>query len=516
MERPAKRGREGRSAIALLALAFALVALGGCGGRGAQRVTFHWWMARPAPGFDPDGPPDAPRAAVERLLTRSLVEEDTLGRPQLVAARGVTISPDRLRYTFELRNDLRFTDGSPCRSDNFRDALEAGLGRRDHSTREWLLGAVRGVDAVRAGRRLPELGIDTPDAHTLVLQLARPDTMLLAKLAVPGVTEAWAKRDSAADWSHAVGLGPYRVVRSDALRLTLVSDGRVGPDTVAIRFALGGPRARAQLRAGGVDLMWPCPPRLLDEGVAGPYRPATRAAVPARWVVLVMRADVPPTTKLAARRALAHGFPRAELPRVAGPGAREVQQWMPGSGPPSFPNLDLNELQSWLERGKLGRSFHVTLAFEADGPSAEIARSLQGEWARHGLYVDLLPLRGRALREQMTAGQAQALLLEYQALTDDAVGALAPLVMPIRGPAVGNFRTGWRTREFDPWLAPRRAAPALNAAYVERRLEEETIVLPLVDLSWVWLAREGGPRVSFHPRFGPSAADPIAPPNRKR
>ena len=491
-------------ALVLLALGFA-----GCGGKRAATVTFHWWMARTAPSFDPDGPPDAARAAIERLLTRSLVEEDTLGKPVLVAARNLTISPDRLRYTFEIRDDLRFTDGTPCRSENFRDALEAGLGRRDHSTREWLLGAVRGVDAVRAGRRLPVLGIDAPDPRTLVLQLARPDSMLLAKLAVPGASEAWAKRDSAGDWSHAVGLGPYRVAKYDGLRLTLVRNRRASPDSIAIRFALGGARARAQLRSGAVDLMWPCPSHLLEEGVSPPYRAHTRAAVPSRWLALVMRADVPPTTKLAARRALANGFPRGELTRTAGLGSREIQEWIPGSGTPAFPNLDVGELQNWLERGNLGRSFHVTLAFEADGPAADLARSLQGEWARHGLYVDLQALRGRALREQMLSGQAQGLLAEYQALTGDAAGALAPLVMPLRGPAVGSFRTGWRTREFDPWLGPRRTAPPLNAAYVERRLEEETIVLPLVELSWAWLARDGGPQVSFHPRFGPSAADPL-------
>src|SRR5262249_29396795 len=154
--------------------------------------------------------------------------------------------------------------------------LESGLGRRDHATREWLLGAIRGVDAVRSGRRVPELGIETPDAHTLVLQLAHPDSMLLAKLAVPGVSSACAKRDSAADWSHAIGLGPYRVARSDAVRLALVRRAGAGPDTIAIRFALGGPRARAQLRSGGLDLMWPCPPRLLDEGLLPGYRAFTR------------------------------------------------------------------------------------------------------------------------------------------------------------------------------------------------------------------------------------------------
>src|SRR5262249_40626631 len=97
------RCRDVRAAVALLLL---VLGAAGCGGKHADTVRFRWWMARTAPSFDPDGPPDAVRASIERLLTRSLVEEDTLGKPVLVAARKLTISPDRLRYTFEIRDDL--------------------------------------------------------------------------------------------------------------------------------------------------------------------------------------------------------------------------------------------------------------------------------------------------------------------------------------------------------------------------------------------------------------------------
>jgi hypothetical protein len=217
-----------------------------------------------------------------------------------------------------------------------------------------------------------------------------------------------------------------------------------------------------------------------------------------------MRADVPPTTRLPARRALAHGILRNELARRAGWGAREVREWMPGGGPADLPSLDQAELQRWLERGKLGRSFHATLAYDADGPGVEVARSLQGDWSRYGLYLDLLPLRGEAMRREALQGQTQVLLVDYQGLTADPAGVLAPLVMPFRGPAVGAFRTGWRTREFDRWLAPGPSTATLAPAYVERRVEEETVVLPLAELAWVWLARSGGPSVAFHPRYGPS------------
>ena len=63
-----------------------ILLLSGCQRSVAPPQTFHWWAGRPAPAFDPDGPPEALRQNLERLLTRSLVAVDTLGRPVLDAA----------------------------------------------------------------------------------------------------------------------------------------------------------------------------------------------------------------------------------------------------------------------------------------------------------------------------------------------------------------------------------------------------------------------------------------------
>ena len=76
--------------------------------------------------------------------------------------------------------------------------------------------------------------------------------------------------------------------------------------------------------------------------------------------------------------------------------------------------------------------------------------------------------------------------------------------MPLRGPAVGAYRTGWRTRDFDPWVLPRRLPVRPDPRFARQRLEEETVVLPLVALDWVWIERTGGPGVRFDPRTGPA------------
>jgi len=502
------------------AVAIALI-LGGasCGGRPARTVTRAWWVGRAAPAFDPSGPPDALRWSLERLLTRGLVEEDGEGRIVPAAADRITASPDSLVITFHLRRGLRFTSGAPCRSSDFRAALEGGLSRADHGTAAWALAAVRGVESVRGGRPLPPLGIRAVDDSTLVLELTRRDPGLLARLAIPGLSAAWARRDSAAGWRSASGLGPYRVLREEPRRLVLVRarppagpTGPDWPDTVSATFEPVLARLRSALRAERVDLLWPVPGGLLSESLPGSYRHASAPASPRRRLLLVMRTDVPPTSKLAARQALAHGLNRSEVTSLLGAGARDPVAWWPDAAPFDYPKLDAGEVAAWLDRGRLGRSFHVVMLVDGEGAGVAVARSLQGEWARLNLSVDLLALRGAALKAEALGGwRAQLALVEWQAPTVEPASELAALVLPPRGPAVGALRTGWRTREFDPWIRPGSPRAPLDLDAVERRLAEQLVALPVADLDWTWIERSTARETRAHPHFGPEIA-PVAPP----
>ena len=60
--------------------------------------------------------------------------------------------------------------------------------------------------------------------------------------------------------------------------------------------------------------------------------------------------------------------------------------------------------------------------------------------------------------------------------------------MPTRGPAVGTFRTGWRTRELDGWLDA-GSVPAASAAAIQRRIEQDVILLPIARSGATWVTR---------------------------
>jgi ABC-type transport system substrate-binding protein len=491
--------------------------LGGCTRRAPRAVAIklRWLAGRTAPSFDPDGPADPVRRALESALSYGLYARDSAGAVHPLAVEQAVWSDEGCTLTLRLRAGLRFTDGTPALSEDFRQALLAGLARPDHATAAWLLASVAGMDRVRAGRPLPALGIEAPDPRTLVLRLAHADSSLVERLACPGLGVPWRARTGIA-WAEAVGLGPYRVLREEpgrALTLVRADSGvvlRPRVDTLDVRFATGAPRVRYALRHEAADLVWPLPPALLSQALPPGHRLASLAALPPRRVLLVFRCDVPPTTGMPARAALAHALNRGELMSALG-GSTGAAPWLDGAGPFEFPRLDAAAIREWLARGHLGASFHVVLAFDADGAGAEVARMLQGQWAGLGLYAELRPLRGAAaLAEALAPSAAQAQLVETQAPLPGAAAELATLLLPLRGPAVGSFRTGWRTREFDAWAAGPVPAPGFDPVAAQARLADEVVALPLATLPWRWVLREGAPTVPFDPCTGPAFAIPVS------
>ena len=514
-------------------LATGVIAWAGCTPRPKARpTTFAWVAGKPEPSFDPQAPPDPLRWALGRLLNHGLVEEDSMLRIVPAAAETIQVSPDSLTYTFRLRPRLTFVDGTPCVSADFRRSLEAGLARADHGTQAWLLEAVQGVERLRAGmRQRSAAGIETPDERTLVLRLTRPDSLLLRKLALPGVSAPW--RPAGADsgpgsaWTSAVGLGPYRVAREEAGRQLVLVRARgprkpgasSAPDSIIVRFVVGAARALALLRGGAADLVWPVPTGFSQFPLPAGCGEVLRPASPARRLLLVMRPDRPPTSKHEAREALAHAINHEEIVQALGDSLPDPP-WITGAPPFDFPALDPEEVRTALSRGDFGRSLHVMMSYDADGPAAEVASVLQGQWAGLGLYIDLRALRGDKLDAELLGGGSHLLLVEGQPLFDHFSAQLAALVMPARGPGVGGFRTMWRSREFDLWLAPRPKPSlrprggadtmgttpevALSApALAQQILAADMVVLPLARLPWRWVERGGPLQVGFHPHYGP-------------
>jgi peptide/nickel transport system substrate-binding protein len=216
------------------------------------------------PGVNRDDNTDA----VMMHIVEGLVayREDTSIAPMLASA--VAVSPDGLRYTFTLRDGVRFQNGQPLTAREVQWTWQRYL---DPKTQWRCLAEFDGRGAAKI------VDVSTPDAKTVVFQLDQANGLFLAAMARPDCAGSGIVHpDSlAADgsWRAPIGTGPFTLgkwqkgqyVELDRFtgytpRGEVMPDGYTGNKQVfvdKVRFAVipDPASAKAALLSGGVDLL---------------------------------------------------------------------------------------------------------------------------------------------------------------------------------------------------------------------------------------------------------------------
>ncbi len=116
-------------------------------------------------------------------LYEGLVVYDGEGRLQPGVAQRWDISADGLTYTFHLRADARWSDGSPVTADDFAFALRRLMDPKTGAQYATILYTLKNARAVNTGGLpLEQLGVRSLDPLTLELTLEHPAAYLLAQL----------------------------------------------------------------------------------------------------------------------------------------------------------------------------------------------------------------------------------------------------------------------------------------------------------------------------------------------
>ncbi|PRX96556.1 ABC transporter substrate-binding protein [Allonocardiopsis opalescens] len=195
--------RRPATGAAIAVLAIALTACGGPGGsqdEGAATLTFG--VQAPPNSLDPAQLHDGTQRYVWGSLYDTLIYSDNEGELQPAAAESWEYSEDARTLTLRLRDDMTFSDGDPVTSEAVRVTLERT--RDTAGPQQNNLGAIESVD--------------TPDEHTVVLNLSEPDPNLLVALAFgSGVIGDPDTIDDESTALNPVGSGPYVLNREETV-----------------------------------------------------------------------------------------------------------------------------------------------------------------------------------------------------------------------------------------------------------------------------------------------------------
>ncbi len=179
--------------------------------------------------LDPAFIGDASDVQLVLQLYAGLTRLDENGKVYPSLAASWTTSDDGLTYTFTLRDGLTFSDGSPLEAGDVRRSWLRLLDPAVGAFAPGVLTVIRGADGRLAGGSEAGVGITAADAHTLVVELARPAGYFTAITATPatfvvpsgaGTDDSWQTVD------RFVGTGPYVADRMEGDDLVMVANDR--------------------------------------------------------------------------------------------------------------------------------------------------------------------------------------------------------------------------------------------------------------------------------------------------
>jgi len=175
---------------ALTALGVAVLLFGGCS-RSAEEVAAKGAILVRGGGPEPDSlDPQKARGFEAQSILRDLCEGlttlDKKGRVAPGVARSWHASLDGLRYTFDLRNDARWSNGDRVVGAAFVAALQRLVDPATGSAYAQYIDVLANVsDIVSGAKTLDTLGIAAPDDATVVITLATPAPYLPTLLSHP-------------------------------------------------------------------------------------------------------------------------------------------------------------------------------------------------------------------------------------------------------------------------------------------------------------------------------------------
>jgi peptide/nickel transport system substrate-binding protein/oligopeptide transport system substrate-binding protein len=416
-----------------------------------------------------------------QLVFPGLVTLDGDLRPQAWAASRIEVSPDGRVYTFHLRPNLRWSDGTPIDAVTFAYSINRALSPCLHSLVAYYLFPLK--DAVRFNRQDCAAGgslraapgrdaavlaslvgdsVDIIDARTLALTLSQPVAYFLAALAYPNaaaVPRHLIDREGA-DWTNHLtdggGLGGnFYVVRAwqPGAQLMLARDDGFWAQKPRLRQVEfdAYPDAGAQYRdylAGHTQI-----------GFAPADRYASARGRPGFAETGLLQIDYyamnwfwPPFDDVRMRQALALALDKTALAQgplrgAAYPTSHLVPQGMPGydsglSGPASASALggDLARARALAQsyakekcNGSLAKCPGVTLTIPADDPSvAAQARAALGMWqaALPGYPITIATLDPGDLLDGLTTRTLQFWYVTWIADYPDAQDWLTNQFLP--------------------------------------------------------------------------------------
>ena len=399
------------------------------------------------------------------------------------------VSPDGLRYTFTLRDDVFFSSGRKVKSTDFKYSFERVLHPETHSPNTWVFENIKGAGAFMSGEFDDLEGISVVDEHTLVIELKEPFSPFLGLLTMPPayVVPMEQVLHKGPDFSsEPVGTGPFmldewkpdrslRLVRNKAYfgKVPLVSGiiYRVIPEDLT---------AVAEFESENLHVL------TIPGSDYSRYRNSKKwkeyvSSLPGlNTYYMGLNNSRPPFDDPEVRQAMNMAVDRQRIlstlyegrGRIAnGPVPDILRSW---TAPEGYPYAPQEARRILAEKGLKGRRLNFFIKGN-DQENEDIAEVIQAYLKEAGLDVVIRPLEWSAFKESINKGEPDMFWLSWWADYADPENFLFPLFHSDNHGAQGN-RVWYSDPEVDELIRLGQHAPSRQKGDEYYRQAEEIIV----------------------------------------
>jgi len=372
------------------------------------------------------------RHGTKTLEDGTVVYDITTFEPEL--ATDWEISEDGTEYTFFLREDATFHDGTPVTAEDVKWSFDRAL-------------AAGGFPAIQMGASFfedPEQ-FEVVDEHTFRIHMPKPNKYVMANLTVPipvivnkdlALQHATEDDPWAFDWvsRNDAGGGAYQVARwnpGNELVLRRFDDWKSGPlpemEMVVYRQIASPGTRRALVERGDADISIGLPPKDYAEMAAADDVTVKSVPVQSHILYLEMNVTMEPFDDERVRKAIAYALPYKEIMDSAYYdrampmfGAEGTTEFPPVWPTPSPYTTDLEKAKALLEEAGYGDGFETELYFDISRATVRepMAILIKDQLAELGIDVTIEKVPGANWFSQMLEKSMPMVIASFHAWLD--------------------------------------------------------------------------------------------------
>ncbi|AEB07322.1 extracellular solute-binding protein family 5 [Coriobacterium glomerans PW2] len=386
-------------------------------------------------------------------------------------AKSWEISDDALTYTFHLRDDVTFTDGSAFDSSvvltNYQQAIDKKNNWRRRRT------FIETIDENTEVTRVNSA--EAPDESTVVFHLAKPFAPFLNSMAQFFIISGKVVTDSSHDYmKESAGSGPFKLKEySQGDHTTLVrNDDYWGKapkiDSVTFREVPEAGSRIAMLQTGEVQVAYPVPAdQVATIRSAGNINLLSIPSTTMRYVTL--NNDVKPLDDVRVRQALNYALNQQDYVDVmyagaATPATSVLPATVPGYKEQKPFDYDIEKAKSLLKEAGLEDGFSIEMIGDNSSQETKGMTFVMQQLAKINVKVDVKPGDAATNGVLAEASESETKLQTWYVnwSQTDADGFMRSLLSEAMVPPTGYNTAFWKNDKFNAELEAGNAAPTLE------------------------------------------------------